>query len=159
MESIKDPLTAGVIGAAIEVHRLLGPGLFETAYDECLARELEHRRLTVNRQVLVPLVYKGARLEESYRIDLLVEGKLVVEVMAVERILPVHDAQILTYMKMSRSPVGLLLNFNTPVLKDGIKRFVNRWGGEEGRERGCEEPNGAAETHGRGGRAEASPLG
>ena len=136
METIKDQLTSAVIGAGIEVHRLLGPGLFETVYDECLAWELEHRGLTVNRQVLVPAVYKEARLEASYRIDLLVEGKLVVEVKAVERILPVHDAHILTSMKMSRSPVGLLLNFNTPVLKDGIKRFVNRHGDEEGRDPG-----------------------
>jgi len=159
MESIKDPLTAGVIGAAIEVHRSLGPGLFETVYADCLASELEHRGLAVNRQVLVPLVYREARLEASYRIDLLVEGKLVVEVKAVERMLPVHDAEILTCMRMSRSPVGLLLNFNTPVLKDGIKRFVNRRGAEEGTERGSEEPDGAAETQGGRGLAEDSPLG
>jgi GxxExxY protein len=157
METIKDQLTSAVIGAGIDVHRLLGPGLFETVYDECLAWELEHRGLTVNRQVLVPVAYKEARLEASYRIDLLVEGKLVVEVKAVERILPVHEAQILTCMKMSRSPVGLLLNFNTPVLKDGIKRFVNRRGAEEDREAGSEEPNGAAETPGRRGCAEDSP--
>lgn len=136
MESIKDPLTAGAIGAAIEVHRLPGPGPFETVQDECRAWELEHRRLTLNRQVLVPVVYTDAWLEASYRIDLLVEGKLVVEVKAVERILPVHDPQIPTYMKMSRSPVGLLLNFNTPVLKDGIRRLVNRCGAEEGRATG-----------------------
>ena len=99
----------------------------------------------MNRQVPVPVVYKGARLEASCRTDLLVEGKLVVEVKAVERILPVHDAQILTCTKMSRSPVGLLLNFNTAVLKDGIRRFVNRRAAEGGRATRSEEILGAAE--------------
>jgi len=133
METLKDPLTAAVIGAAIEVHRVLGPGLFETVYEECLAWELEHRSLAVRRQAAVPVVYKGNKLDASYRIDLLVEEKLVVEIKAVDRVLAVHDAQMLTYMRMSEISVGLLLNFNTPVLKDGIKRFVNsgRSGGGE----------------------------
>jgi GxxExxY protein len=125
METGKDPLTAAVIGAAIEVHRVLGPGLFETVYEECLAWELEHRSLPVRRQAAVPVVYKGNKLAASYRIDLLVDERLVVEVKAVDRVLAVHDAQMLTYMKMSGIAVGLMLNFNTPVLKDGIKRFVN----------------------------------
>ena len=135
METARDALTAAVIGAAIEVHRVLGPGLFETVYDECLCWELEHRSLAIRRQALVPVVYKANALDASYRIDLLVEEKLLVEVKAVERVLPVHDAQVLTYMKMSGASVGLLLNFNTPVLKDGIKRFVNTRG-EARREKG-----------------------
>ena len=159
MDTNKDQLTAAVIGAGIEVHRTLGPGLFESVYEECLAWELEHRGLRVQRQASVPVAYKGIKLEASYRVDLLVEEKLVVEVKAVERILPVHDAQVLTYMRMSGTPVGLLLNFNTPVLKDGIKRFVNRRNPEDGPGLGSEEPNGAAETQGRRGCAEDSPQG
>src|SRR5690242_2464974 len=159
MDTNKDQLTSAVIGAGIEVHRALGPGLFESVYEECLAWELEHRGLQVQRQASVPVAYKGIRLEASYRVDLLVEEKLVVEVRAVERILPVHDAQVLTYMRMSGTPVGLLLNFNTPVLKDGIKRFVNHHGAGERRRMGSEEPNGAAEMQGRRGFAEDSPQG
>jgi GxxExxY protein len=158
MDNNKDPLTAEVIGAAIEVHRSLGPGLFEAVYDECLAWELGERGFTLHRQVLIPVTYKGARLEASYRIDLLVEGELVVEVKAVERMLPVHDAQILTYLRMSGSRVGLLLNFNTPVLKDGIKRFVNRFEGG-GAEVGEVTANGAAEAQGRRDCAEAAREG
>ena len=158
METSKDQLTAAVIGAGIEVHRALGPGLFESVYEECLVWELEHRGLQVQRQASVPVAYKGVRLEASYRVDLLVEQKLVVEVKAVERTLPVHDAQILTYMRVSGTPVGLLLNFNTPVLKNGIKRFVNHSFG--GRSEDLEvKPNGATETQGRRGCAEDSPLG
>ena len=131
MEANKDQLTAAVIGAGIEVHRILGPGLFESVYDECLAWELGLRGLRVDRQAAIPVVYKEVKLDASYRVDFLVERKLVVEVKVVERILPVHDAQVLTYMRMSGIPVGLLLNFNAAVLKDGIRRFVNtREGGE-----------------------------
>lgn len=128
MQTVKDSLTAAVIGSAIEVHRVLGPGLFETVYEECLCWELERRALGVRRQAAVPVVYKGNELEASYRIDLPVEETLLVEVKAVDRVLSVHDGQILTYMKMSGARVGLLLNFNVPVLKDGIKRFVNTRG-------------------------------
>jgi GxxExxY protein len=124
METVRDALTSAVIGAAIEVHRALGPGLFESVYEECLAWELEHRSLPARRQLALPIVYKGNTLTASYRIDLLVEERLVVEVKAVERFLPVHDAQMLTYLKISGVAVGLLLNFNTPVLKDGIRRFA-----------------------------------
>ena len=131
MEASKDQLTAAVIGAGIEVHRTLGPGLFEAVYDECLAWELGSRGLRVGRQVAVPVVYKEVKLDASYRVDFLVERKLVVEVKAVERILPVHDAQVLTYMRMSGVAVGLLLNFNAAVLKDGIRRFVNTSEGGE----------------------------
>ena len=118
-----DPLSASVIGAGIEVHRHLGPGLFESAYEECLAWELEARGLQIRRQVAIPVVYKGVPLDVSYRVDLLVGDTLVVEVKSVEHLTSVHDAQVLTYMKISGAAVGLLLNFNTPVLRDGIRRF------------------------------------
>jgi GxxExxY protein len=120
------PLTATVIGAAIEVHRHLGPSLFESAYEECLAWELEARGVQARRQVAIPVVYKGVPLDVSYRVDLLVGETLVVEVKSVEHLTSVHDAQVLTYMKMSGAPVGLLLNFNTPVLRNGIRRFSAR---------------------------------
>ena len=118
-----DPLSASVIGAAIDVHRNLGPGLFESAYEECLAWELTARGVPHRRQVAIPVVYKGVPLDVSYRVDLLVSETLVVEVKSVENLASVHDAQVLTYMKMSGALVGLLLNFNTPVLRDGIRRF------------------------------------
>ena len=116
-------LTAMIIGAAIEVHRYLGPGLLESAYELCLLYELERLGLRVERQKGLPLVYKEIGLEIGYRIDLLVEGLIVVEIKAVENILPVHEAQVLTYLKLSGCPLGLLLNFNVPLLKDGIRRF------------------------------------
>ena len=116
-------LTAMIIGAAIEVHRYLGPGLLESAYELCLLFELERLGLRVERQKGFPLVYKEIGLEIGYRIDLLVEGLIVVEIKAVENILPVHEAQVLTYLKLSGCPLGLLLNFNVPLLKDGIRRF------------------------------------
>ena len=121
-----DPLSASVIGAAIEVHRNLGPSLFESAYEECLAWELQVRGVPARRQVAIPVVYKGVPLDVSYRVDLLVSETLVVEVKSVEDLTSVHDAQVLTYMKMSGARVGLLLNFNTPVLRDGIRRFSAR---------------------------------
>ena len=116
-------LTAMIIGAAIEVHRYLGPGLLESAYELCLLYELERLGLRVERQKGLPLVYKEIGLEIGYRIDLLVEGLIVVEIKAVENVLPVHEAQMLTYLKLSGCPLGLLLNFNVPLLKDGIRRF------------------------------------
>lgn len=116
-------LTAMIIGAAIEVHRYLGPGLLESAYELCLLYELERLGLRVERQKGLPLVYKEIGLEIGYRIDLLVEGLIVVEIKAVENVLPVHEAQVLTYLKLSGCPLGLLLNFNVPLLKDGIRRF------------------------------------
>ncbi len=116
-------LTAMIIGAAIEVHRYLGPGLLESAYELCLLYELEQLGLRVERQKGLPLVYKDVGLEIGYRIDLLVEGLIVVEIKAVENVMPVHEAQVLTYLKLSGCPLGLLLNFNVPLLKDGIHRF------------------------------------
>jgi len=115
-------LTRQVIGAAIEVHRHLGPGLLESIYDECLASELRDRNIRFARQVGIPIVYKGRQLDGSYQIDFIVEDAVVLEIKAVTKILPVHEAQLLTYMKLSGLRLGLLLNFNAAVLKDGICR-------------------------------------
>jgi GxxExxY protein len=117
-------ITREIIGAAMEVHRLLGPGLLESAYEECLSRELQLRRLKVERQKPIPLVYKDVKLECGYRLDLLVESRIVVELKSVEAFAPVHEAIILTYIRLSGLRLGLLLNFNVPVLKDGIKRYI-----------------------------------
>lgn len=118
-------ITQTIIGAAIEVHRHLGPGLLEAAYEECLCRELDIRRVPFKRQVPLPVTYKGVILDCSYRLDLLIEGKVVVEIKAIEELLPIHDAQLLTYLKLGDWKVGLLINFNVPLLKDGIHRLVN----------------------------------
>ncbi len=117
-------LTHQIIGAAIEVHRLLGPGLLESAYEECLCRELSLRNLKINRQLPVPVVYKDVKLECGYRLDLVVEDKVVVELKCIEAFAPVHEAIMLTYLRLSGYPVGLLINFNVTILRDGIKRFV-----------------------------------
>jgi len=118
-------LTDTVIGAAIEVHRALGPGLLESAYEECLCRELALRQIPFERQRSLPVEYKGLRLDCGYRLDILVADTVVVEVKAVEAILPVHRAQMLTYLKLGGWKAGLLLNFNMSVLKDGIVRLVH----------------------------------
>jgi len=117
-------ITGEIIGAAIEVHRALGPGLLESAYESCLAHELGLRGLAVERQKPIPIVYKGLALQCGYRLDLLIAQTVVVEVKAVERLLPLHEAQILSYLKLAHYPVGLLINFDVKVLRDGIKRFV-----------------------------------
>lgn len=120
-------ITEAIIGSAIEVHRALGPGLLESAYEECLCRELVLRGLPFERQRDLPVEYKGVKLDCGYRLDLLVMKLVVVEIKAVERLLPIHEAQVLTYLKLGRWQVGLLMNFNVPVLKDGIKRIVNNF--------------------------------
>ena len=117
-------LTETIIGSAIEVHRVLGPGIFESAYEECFCYELSLRSVDFQRQVILPIDYKGHNLDCGYRIDVLVDNTVVVELKVVEKILPVHKAQLLTYMKLSDKSVGLLLNFNEAVLKDGIIRMV-----------------------------------
>lgn len=119
----RDPLSAKVIGCAIEVHRTLGPGLLESTYAQCLARELDLQGLTFQLQVPLPVEYKEVRLECGYRLDVLVEGQLIVELKAVEEIKNLHKAQLLTYMKLAGVRTGLLINFNVQVLKDGITRF------------------------------------
>lgn len=119
-----EDLTDAIIAAAIEVHRHLGPGLLESAYETCLRRELDLRDVKYFCQLHIPLEYKGLALDCGYRIDVLVADTIIVEIKAIEKILPVHEAQLLTYMKLLQKPVGLLLNFNAEVLKNGIVRRV-----------------------------------
>ena len=121
----KDPLTGKIIQCAIEVHRGLGPGLLESAYEECLCYELRLAGLRFERQVPLPVVYKEVKLDCGYRQDVVVEGKVLLELKTVETLLPIHEAQLLTYLKLSGIRTGLLMNFNVAVLKDGIKRMVN----------------------------------
>ena len=117
-------ISKNVIGAAIDVHRVLGPGLLESAYEACLCHELELRNIKFTRQADIPVKYKGVNLECGYRIDLLVEDKIVVELKSVEKLMPIHDAQLLSYLKLTGCTVGLLINFNVLVLKQGISRKV-----------------------------------
>jgi GxxExxY protein len=119
-----DPLTEKIIGFAINVHRHLGPGLLESAYEECLCYEIEQSGLSFRRQVALPIVYKAVRLDCGYRMDIVVQDQVIVELKTVERLLPIHEAQMLTYLKLSGIRIGLLLNFNTAVLKDGIRRML-----------------------------------
>jgi GxxExxY protein len=116
-------ITGKIIKCAIEVHRSLGPGLLESAYEECLSHELIESGLQIKRQQPTPIVYKDIRLDCGYRIDILVENLVVVELKVVEAINPVHEAQVLTYMKFAEKPLGLLINFNVSLLKEGIRRF------------------------------------
>ena len=118
-----DPLTHRIIGAGIEVHRLLGPGLLESTYEECLCYELTDLGLSFERQVPLPVIYKSMRLLRAYRLDLLIENAIVVELKAVEKISPVHEAQILTYLRLSGFEKGLLFSFNSIPLRSGIRRF------------------------------------
>src|SRR5580700_6181505 len=137
-------LSHAIIGAAIEIHRSLGPGLLEAVYEECLAREFTVRDIPFERQKPVPLVYRDIKLECGYRLDFLVSGKVVVELKSVESIARIHETVMLTYLRLSRSPIGLLINFNVPVLKDGIRRFV--WYYQEKEDNA--ETQSAAEDHG-----------
>ena len=116
-------LTGEVIGAAIEVHKILGPGLLESAYEECLSHELDLKRIQYEHQKSLPVEYKDVKLDCGYRLDLIVENRLIVELKAYESLLPIYEAQLLTYLKLTNIKVGLLMNFNVPVLKDGIKRL------------------------------------
>jgi GxxExxY protein len=124
MELKYQELTHKIIGCAMEVHKLLGPGLLESAYEECLVYELINAGLLVERQKAVPVIYKEIKLECGYRIDILVENTVVVELKTVEAFNNVHEAQVLTYMKFAMKPVGLLMNFNVVLLKSGIKRYI-----------------------------------
>jgi GxxExxY protein len=118
-----DRLTWKIIRGAIEVHRHLGPGLLESTYEECLCVELRAAGMNVERQRLIPVFYKGNRLQSCYRLDLIVDATVVVEVKSVDKIAPIHSAQVLTYLKCAKLPRGLIFNFNTAVLSDGIKRI------------------------------------
>lgn len=115
-------VTERIIGCAINVHRALGPGLLESAYEECLCFELSQSGLIFQRQVALPIVYKTIKLDCGYRMDLVVEDTVIVEIKAVEKIIPVHEAQLLSYLKLANKPIGLILNFHVSVLKSGIKK-------------------------------------
>jgi GxxExxY protein len=119
-----DELSNRIIGSAIEVHRVLGPGLLESTYEQCLAHELSASGVRTRLQTDVPIDYKGVKLDCGFRADLIVEGKLLVELKSVEQLTLLHQAQLLTYMKLLKIPVGLLINFNTRVVRDGLKRLV-----------------------------------
>jgi GxxExxY protein len=120
----RNNLSRQIIGAAIEVHKLLGPGLLESAYEECLCHELPIRGVQFGKQKPIPLVYKGAKLECVFRLDLLVEDQVVVELKSVDGLGPIHEAIVLTYLRLSGHSLGLLINFNVSVLKDGVRRFI-----------------------------------
>jgi len=118
-------LTEKIIGCAIKVHRVLGPGLLESAYEVCLVHELRKAGLKAERQVALPVIYEGLRLDADYFIDILVEDTVVIELKSVEHLLPIHEAQLLTYLKLANKKLGLLINFNVTLLKNGIKRRIN----------------------------------
>ena len=120
-------LSNTIIGAAIEVHQILGPGLLESAYEECLCKELGLRDLSIERQKPLPLEYKGDKLDCGYRLDVVVEQAIIIELKACKEIEPIHKAQLLTYLKLSKLSLGLLLNFNVPLMRDGIVRIVNKF--------------------------------
>lgn len=118
-------ITEEIIGAAIEVHRNLGPGLLESSYEACLLYELAQRELKVEQQKSLPLVYKEVSLDCGYRLDLLVEDQVIVEIKSIDQLLPIHKAQLLSYLKLSGRRVALLINFNVKLLKNGIRRIIN----------------------------------
>jgi GxxExxY protein len=119
-------LSSKIIGAAIEVHKALGPGLLESSYQKCLCHELRLRGISYENEKPLPLVYKGEKLDCAYQMDLVVENAIIVELKSCEKLEPIHEAQLLTYLKLSDLTLGLLLNFNVPVMRDGIKRIVNK---------------------------------
>ena len=118
-------LTGEIIGAAIEVHKALGPGLLESAYEECLCHEFKLRSFPFERQKELPIEYKGVKLDCGYRLDIVVWNKIILELKSCSELQPIHEAQLLTYLKLADKKIGLLINFNVPVLKDGIKRMAN----------------------------------
>lgn len=119
-------ISAQILDASIKVHRTLGPGLLESAYETCLAYELRQRGLHVETQVSLPVIYEGMRIDAGYRIDLLVEGQVIIELKAVEKLIPLHEAQLITYLKLSDKRLVILVNFNVIRLKDGFRRFANQ---------------------------------
>lgn len=126
-ETLENKITEKIIGCAIEVHRNLGPGLLESAYEECLCYELVQKGLQYERQVSLPVVYKGVKLDCGYKMDVIVENTVIIELKAVERILPIHEAQLLPYLKLYNKKLGLLINFHVPILKNGLKRIANNF--------------------------------
>lgn len=128
-EVIKDleKFAKEIVDSSIQVHKEMGPGLLESVYQQCLLKELQLRSIIVSEQVPIPLVYKGYKLSKEYVIDILVEGEIILELKAVEIILPVHEAQLISYLKLADKRIGFLLNFNVPLMKNGLKRFVNNY--------------------------------
>ena len=135
----EDRITDKIIGAAIEVHRAIGPGLLESAYEECLCYELSQQGLPFSRQVPLPVRYKDVKLDCGYRIDLFVDDLVIVELKAIESLSPIHEAQLLTYLKLAGKRVGLLINFNVPILKQELKRMVNQFPDSSASQRLCGE--------------------
>jgi len=133
-------ITEHVIGACIEIHKQLGPGLLESAYEECLCCELSHQGIRFERQKSLPVKYRDLRLDCGYRLDLVVEDRIILELKTVEQLLPIHEAQLLTYLKLSDLTLGLLINFNVPVLKNGVKRIANHFVDSSASLRLCGEP-------------------
>jgi GxxExxY protein len=125
MTGVPNDLTEVIIGAAIAVHRELGPGLLESTNEACLVHELRERGLEVEQQKLLAIHYRGIRIDCAYRIDLLVEDRVIVELKAIDQVLPIHEAQILSYLRLSGYKLGLLINFNVTLLKDGVRRFID----------------------------------
>ena len=120
----QDLVARQIVDSAFAVHTTLGPGLLESVYEQCLAFELASRNIAVERQVPVPVTYRGVLIDAAFRMDIVVAGMVVVEVKAVEKMVPIHEAQLVTYLKLSGYPIGLLINFNVPLIKDGIRRMV-----------------------------------
>ena len=116
-----------ILNSALEVHRAMGPGLLESVYQQCMVEELKLRNIQFETQVIIPLVYKGCTLNKDYIMDILVDDEIIIELKAVEEILPVHEAQIISYLKLANRKLGFLINFNVPLLKNGFKRFVNNF--------------------------------
>ena len=124
LEARLEDLAATIVDSAVKVHRALGPGLLETVYEACLVRELGNRGVKVQKQVALPVFYDGLELDAGLRLDLLVEGDVIIELKAVDAVLPIHHAQLLTYLKLANKRLGFLINFNSPVIKDGIHRRI-----------------------------------
>ncbi len=120
----EDRIAAAVVDSGFQVHNLLGPGLLESAYEECLAYELKERGFNIRRQVAMPITYKAVKLDAGYRLDLIVESQVVVEVKAIDRLLPIHQAQLMTYLRLSGRRLGLLMNFNVPMFRNGVRRII-----------------------------------
>ena len=120
-------LSKQILEASLEVHRIMGPGLLESVYEACLLKELEIRNIKAESQVRIPLVFKGYELDKDYRIDVLVEKEIIIEIKAVEKLLPVHEAQLISYLKLADKRLGFLINFNVSLLKNGFRRFVNNF--------------------------------
>jgi GxxExxY protein len=135
-----DEITRRIIGAAIEVHRHLGPGLLESAYESCLVFELKRLGLKLEEQKPLPVIYKDVKLDCGYRLDLVVEDEIIIEIKAVEKLLPIHEAQLLSYLRLANKKVGLLMNFHVVVLKNGLKRIVNEFPDAERAKRQASQP-------------------